>query len=91
MPYNETMATQMAVVPINAQELQLMREHPSEEFVRRYAAQVLGDANRSQVWLDSEIPALGLATPTSLLQAGDEASLRRVLKVLVRLDYGVIG
>lgn len=91
MPYNKSMAVQAAFAPIDAPEIQLMRDHPTDEFIRRYAAQVLGDAKQGQVWLDSEIPSLGFATPSSLLEAGDDASLRRVLKVLVQIDYGVIG
>ena len=91
MDYNKTMAVQMALSPVDAPELQLMVEHPREDFIRRYSAQVLGDGRSSEAWLHSEIPSLGFATPESLLQLADQESLRRVLKVLIQIDYGVIG
>ena len=91
MDYNKTMAVQMALSPVDAPELQLMVEHPREDFIRRYAAQVLGDGRRSDAWLHSESPSLGFATPESLLQSSDQESLRRVLKALIQIDYGVIG
>ncbi len=91
MDYTKSMAVQMALSPVEAPELQLMVEHPREDFIRRYAAQVMGDGRRTEVWLHSEIPSLGFATPESLLQSTAEESLRRVLKVLIQIDYGVIG
>ena len=91
MDYNKTMAVQMALSPVDAPELQLMVEYPREDVIRRYSAQVLGDGRRSEAWLNSEIPSLGFATPESLLQSADQESLRRVLKVLIQIDYGVIG
>ena len=91
MDYNKAMAVQMAMSPVDAPELQLMVEHPREDVIRRYAAQVLGDGRRSEAWLHSEIPSLGFLTPESLLQSSDQDSLRRVLKALIQIDYGVIG
>ena len=91
MDYNKAMAVQMAMSPVDAPELQLMVEHPREDLIRRYAAQVLGGGRRSEAWLHSEIPSLGFVTPESLLQSTDQESLRRVLKALIQRDYGVIG
>lgn len=66
-------------------------EHPSEDFIRHYAFEVFGDRNRTEDWLRSQIPALGNATPESLLKSTVDDSLRRVLSVLVQIDYGVVS
>ena len=66
-------------------------EHPSEDFIRRYAFEVFGDQKRTEDWLRSQIPTLGNATPESLLKSNVDDNLRRVLSVLVQIDYGVVS
>ena len=66
-------------------------EHPSEGFIRCYALEVFGEPSRTADWLRSEIPALGNATPESLLKSTVDDDLRRVLTVLLQIDYGVVS
>ena len=66
-------------------------DHPSEDFIRHYAFEVFGDRNRTGDWLRSPIPALDNATPESLLKSTIDDCLRRVLSVLIQIDYGVVS
>ena len=85
------MAEQTTAARTSAAELQLSMEHPSEMFIRQYALEVFGDENRTKNWLKSEILALGGTTPESLLGSAEDEHLRRVLSVLVQIDYGVVA
>lgn len=91
MDYNKPMAVQTSTARTSAADLQRSMEHPSEDFIRRYAFEVFGDRSRTGDWLGSEIPALGNATPESLLKSTVDDDLRRVLTVLVQIDYGVVS
>ena len=79
MEYNKTMAVQMAIARTSAAELQVLVEHPSEPAIREYAFEVFGDQDRAEEWLNSE------------LRSSEDESLRRVLKSLIQIDYGVIA
>ena len=83
MEYNKTMAVQMAIARTSAAELQLLVEHPSEPAIREYAFEVFGDQDRAEEWLNSEVNR-------SDLRSSEDESLRRVLKSLIQIDYGVI-
>ena len=85
------MAVQTAQARTSAAELQTYMEHPSEAFIRKYALEVFGEPVRTGMWLTSEIPALGNATPDRLLSSNDDGSLRRVPGTLIQIDYGVAG
>ena len=83
MEYNKTMAVQMAIARTSAAELQVLVEHPSESAIREYAFEVFGDQDRAEEWLNSEVNR-------SDLRSSEDESLRRVLKSLIQIDYGVI-
>ena len=85
------MVVQTSLARTSAPELQLYMEYPCEVSIRQYAFEVFGDPAKTQDWLSSEIPSLGNSTPESLLTCGDPESLRRVLGVLVQIDYGVVS
>ena len=89
MDYNKSMAVQMAIARTSAAELQVLVEHPSEPAIREYAIDVFGDADRAEEWIQSEIPSLGGKSPASLLGTAEDESLRRVIKTLIQIDYGV--
>jgi len=83
------MAVQMAIARTSAAELQVLVEHPSEPAIREYATEVFGDRDRAAEWFYSEIPGLAFETSGALVTSADEESLRRVLKTLIQIDYGV--
>ena len=84
MEYNKAMAVQMAIARTSAAELQLLVEHPSEPAIREYAFEVFGDQDRAEEWLNNEVNS-------SELRSSEDESLRRVLKSLIQIDYGVIA
>jgi uncharacterized protein (DUF2384 family) len=85
------MAVQTSTARTSAPELQLYMEHPSEALIRQYAFEVFGDSAKTEDWLRNEIASLGNITPETLLTSGDPESLRRVLGVLIQIDYGVVS
>ena len=72
-------------------ELEYAKEHPTPAFVYQYAREVLDDPVRTQAWLEAPLGLLGNVTPQSLLNSGSDDNLRRVLAVLIQLDYGVFA
>ena len=74
----------MAIARTSAAELQLLVEHPSEPAIREYAFEVFGDQDRAEEWLNNEVNS-------SELRSSEDESLRRVLKSLIQIDYGVIA
>lgn len=68
-----------------------MMQYPSEARIRAYAEEVFGDPVRSQEWLAGDVPSLHHQTPEILLRSHDPEGLRRVLAVLVQIDYGVVA
>ena len=74
----------MAIARTSAAELQVLVEHPSEPAIREYAFEVFGDQDRAEEWLNSEVNR-------SELRSSEDESLRRVLKSLIQIDYGVIA
>ncbi len=84
MEYTKAMAVQMAIARTSAAELQVMVEHPSEPAIREYAFEVFGDQERAEEWLSSELSS-------SELRTTEDESLRRVLKSLIQIDFGVIA
>ncbi len=91
MEYIEVVAVQISAACTSAADLQFSIEHPSEDFIRHYASEVFVDQHRTKAWLRSPIPTLGNATPESLLKSTVDENLRRVLTVLIQIDYGVVS
>ena len=85
------MAVKTSTARTSAADLQLAMENPSEIFVRRYALEVFGEQILTDQWLEVKVPALGNESPDTLLKSAVDENLRRVLAVLVQLDYGVAG
>ncbi len=85
------MAVKTSLARTSAAELEMMMQYPSESRIRAYAAELFGDADRAHQWLTGDVPSLDNQTPEILLRSNDPEDLRRVLAVLVQIDYGVIA
>jgi len=85
------MAVQTTGYRTSAPELQLNMEHPSDQFIRRYASEVFGDPAKAETWLRTDIPALHDSTPDSVLISGDMEGMRHILSILIQIDYGVVS
>jgi putative toxin-antitoxin system antitoxin component (TIGR02293 family) len=70
-----------------AQQQPIAEEQHRETVIDR-AIEVIGDESEAMRWLGTPVPALGYATPISLLSsvAGETA----VLNVLTQLEHGVL-
>lgn len=53
--------------------------------------EVFGDEAKARSWMDTPRTIFGGRTPQELADTRDAAELRRVLGVLLRIDYGVFS
>jgi uncharacterized protein (DUF2384 family) len=74
-----------------AEQLAAQLDHPNANAIRNYALEVFGEAAKARSWMSSRRDIFGGRTPEDLLLTGDAAEQRRVLEVLVRIDYGVFS
>ena len=54
------------------------------------AVEVFGDENKARSWMDTPRDIFGGRSPQDLVATGEAAAQRRVLEVLLRIDYGVL-
>jgi putative toxin-antitoxin system antitoxin component (TIGR02293 family) len=74
-----------------AEQLAALFGHPNANVIRNYAVEVFGEEAKARNWMSSPLDIFGGRTPEDLLSTGDAAEQRRVLEVLVRIDYGVFS
>jgi len=74
-----------------AEQLAAQLDHPNANTIRNYALEVFGEEAKARSWMSSPRDIFGGRTPEDLLSTGDAAEQRRVLEVLVRIDYGVFS
>ena len=65
--------------------------HPDADSIWSRAREVFGDEAKALHWMNAPRDILGGMSPQQLLDTGDAAQQRRVLTVLVRIDYGVFS
>jgi putative toxin-antitoxin system antitoxin component (TIGR02293 family) len=74
-----------------AEQLGAELDHPNANDIWMYALEVFGDEAKSRSWMSSPLDILGGRTPEDLVSTGVAAEQRRVLEVLLRIDYGVFS
>jgi uncharacterized protein (DUF2384 family) len=72
-------------------ELAGQLQHPSANSIWTRALEVFGDEAKARSWMDSPGDIFGGRSPQDLAATGDAAEQRRVLEVLLRIDYGVFS
>ena len=77
--------------PTPFEELAAQLEHPSADLVWSRCLEVFGDEARARSWMNAPRDAFGGRSPQDLVATGDAAEQRRVLEVLMRVDYGVFS
>lgn len=77
--------------PTAAEQLAAELEHPSENTIWNRALEVFGDEAKARHWMNSPRDIFEGRSPQELVAAGDAAEQRRVLQVLIRIDYGVFS
>ncbi len=85
------MASLRGSAPTPPEQLAAALDHPSPSAIRNYALEVFGDHAKARSWMNTPRDILGGRTPEDLLTTGDAAEQRRVLEILVRIDYGVFS
>jgi uncharacterized protein (DUF2384 family) len=73
------------------EDLEHQLRHPTTEAIWARAVEVFGDEVRARSWLSSSRQIFGGHSPEELVSTADPAQLRRVLEVLIRIDYGVFS
>ena len=79
------------MTPTSAEQLAAQLEHPTADAIWDRALEVFGDEAKARSWMRTPREVFGGRTPEELSASGDAAEQRRVLQVLVRIDYGVFS
>jgi putative toxin-antitoxin system antitoxin component (TIGR02293 family) len=74
-----------------ADQLAAQLQHPDAGAVWNRAVEVFGDEAKAQDWMNTARDIFGGRSPRELVSTGDPAEQRRVLQVLLRIDYGVFS
>ena len=66
-------------------------EHPNANRIGSSALEVFGDEAKARSWMTAPRDILDDKSPQQLIETGDVDQQRRVLEVLIRIDYGVFS
>jgi uncharacterized protein (DUF2384 family) len=77
--------------PATAEQLLEELAHPSAGQIWNRALEIFGDREKARSWMQTPRDIFAGRTPEELLQSGDQSAQRRVLEVLIRIDYGVFS
>ncbi len=77
--------------PTEAEQLSedLARPNPNSIWAR--ALETFGDEAKARHWMNAPRDIFGGRSPQQLVETNDPAEQRRVLTVLIRIDYGVFS
>jgi uncharacterized protein (DUF2384 family) len=85
------MASLHGPAPATADQLFEELAHPSASRIWNRALEIFGDPEKARSWMETARDIFDGLTPEELVQSGDPAAQRRVLEVLIRIDYGVFS
>jgi putative toxin-antitoxin system antitoxin component (TIGR02293 family) len=77
--------------PTSAEQLAAELEHPSASVIWERALEIFGDEKKARHWMSSPRDIFEDRSPEQLIATGEAAELRRILQVLIRIDYGVFS
>jgi len=77
--------------PTPVEQLAGQLEHPSANSIWSRALEVFGDTAKARSWMDAPRDIFDGRSPQDLVATGHAAEQRRVLEVLLRIDYGVFS
>ena len=66
-------------------------EHPNAQSIWTRALEVFGDEGKARSWMNTPRDIFGGRSPQDLAESGRAEEQRRVLQVLVRIEYGVFS
>ena len=85
------MSSLQAPIVTSPEQLEQQLQHPTAEAIWARAVEVFGDEARARSWLTSSREIFGGHSPEELVSTADPTQLRRILEVLIRIDYGVFS
>jgi putative toxin-antitoxin system antitoxin component (TIGR02293 family) len=77
--------------PTPAEQLAAELEHPTASAIWNRALEVFGDEAKARHWMNSPRDIFEHRSPQELVATGDAGEQRRILQVLIRIDYGVFS
>jgi len=78
-------------MPTLPEQLAAQLEHPNAKSVWRRALEVFGEEAKAHSWMSTPRDIFDGRSPQDLVATGDSGEQRRVLEVLLRIDYGVFA
>ncbi len=85
------MADLRGPAPASAEQLAKELAHPSANAIWDRALEIFGDEAKARSWITTPRDLFDGRTPEELIETGDPAEQRRVLEILIRIDYGVFS
>ena len=77
--------------PASAEQLSEELAHPNPNAIWNRAVEIVGEEAKARSWWETPRELFDGRTPEELVQTGDPNEQRRVLQVLIRIDYGVFS
>jgi putative toxin-antitoxin system antitoxin component (TIGR02293 family) len=85
------MASLHGPAPASAEQLAEELKYPSANAIWNRACEIFGEEAKARSWMKTPRDLFDGRTPEQLVQSGDPAEQRRVLEILIRIDYGVFS
>jgi putative toxin-antitoxin system antitoxin component (TIGR02293 family) len=77
--------------PASAEQLAEELAHPNATAIWNRALEIFGDEAKARSWMNTPRDLFDGRSPEELIHSGDAAAQRRVLEILIRIDYGVFS
>ena len=77
--------------PTPADQLAAQLEHPAAQAIWTRAVEVFGDESKARSWMNTPRDIFAGQSPEDLVATGHADAQRRVLEILLRIDYGVVS
>ncbi|HEY3456190.1 MAG TPA: MbcA/ParS/Xre antitoxin family protein [Bryobacteraceae bacterium] len=77
--------------PTPADQLAAQLEQPNAQVIWTRALEVFGDEGKAQSWMSTPRDIFDGRSPEELVATGSADAQRRVLEILIRIDYGVFS
>lgn len=77
--------------PTEAEQMSAELAHPNADSIWVRALETFGDEAKARHWMNAPRDIFDGRSPQQVLETGDPAEQRRVLTVLIRIDYGVFS
>jgi uncharacterized protein (DUF2384 family) len=77
--------------PTEAEQLSADLANPDANSIWARALETFGDEAKARHWMNAPRDIFDGRSPRELIESGDPSQQRRVLTILIRIDYGVFS